>query len=138
MNWFARLVLTSLTILAVPYVVSGVQVDGFGTALLAAALLGFLNVTVKPLLILFTLPLTLLSFGFFLLIVNALVFEILGGLLPGLHVDSFGSAFLAALMVSIVSWALQINRKEQGGKRVFVVHGAPPPPSGERRTRDLN
>ena len=103
MNWFGRLLLTSLTILAVPYVVSGVQVDGFGTALLAAFLLGILNVTVKPILILFTLPLTLVTLGFFLLVVNAIVFQVLGGLLPGLHFDSFGAAFLAALMVSIVS-----------------------------------
>ncbi len=135
MKWLGRLLLTSLTILAVPYIVSGVQVDGIGTALLAAFLLGILNVTLKPLLILLTLPLTLLTLGFFLLIVNALVFQFAAGLLPGLHVASFGSAFLASLMVSFVSWLLQLSVKKEGNRNVFVVSDVG---SDGRRVRDIN
>lgn len=140
MKRIVRWTLSTLTILAVPYLVSGVTVDGFGTALLAALLLGLLNVTLKPLLILLTLPLTLFTLGFFLLIVNALVFQFAGAILPGLHVDSFGSAFLAALFVSIMNWLLNLSIKEQNGRRIVFVHAdrssrvADP----ERKTRDLN
>ena len=137
MRLLGRWLLTSLAILIVPYFVGGVQVNGLGTALVAAFLLGILNVTVKPLLILFTLPLTLVTFGFFLLVVNALVFQLAGSLLPGLHVASFGSAFLASLVVSLVSWLLNLSSRQEGGRRVFVVHGAAPS-DPNRRTRDIN
>lgn len=136
MKWLARLLLTSLTILAVPYFVSGVQVDGIGTALLAAFILGVLNVTLKPLLILFTLPLTLLSFGLFLFVVNALVFQFAAGLLPGLHVASFGSAFLASLLVSLVSWLLQVSVRKDGNRSVLVMRDARS--DSGRKVRDIN
>lgn len=135
MKWLGRLLLTSLTILAVPYFVSGVQVDGIATALLAALLLGVLNVTLKPILILFTLPLTLVTFGLFLLVVNALVFQFAAGLLPGLHVASFGSAFLASLVVSVVSWLLQLSVRKEGNRNVFVVSDVGP---DGRKVRDIN
>lgn len=137
MKLLGRWLLTSLAILVVPYFVGGVQVDGLGTALIAAFVLGILNVTVKPLLILFTLPLTLVTFGFFLLVVNALVFQLAGSLLPGLHVASFGSAFLASLVVSLVSWLLNLSTRKEDGRRVFVVQGNGPAESA-RRTRDIN
>jgi putative membrane protein len=136
MKMLGRWLLTSLTILAVPYLVSGVHVEGFGTALVAAILLGILNVTVKPVLILFTLPFTLVTLGLFLLVVNALVFQLLGALLPGLHVDSFGSAFLAALVVSAVSWLLQVTVKRENGRRIVVVQDHRQ--EGSRKVRDLN
>ncbi len=136
MKWLGRWLVTSLTILAVPYLVSGVQVDGMPTALLAAFLLGILNVTLKPILVLFTLPLTLLSFGFFLLVVNALVFQFAAGLLPGLHVSSFGAAFQAALVVTLVSWVLQLSVRREDGRRVYAVSDSPA--GSGRRTRDIN
>ena len=137
MKMLGRWLLTSLTILAVPYLVSGVHVEGFGTALVAAVLLGILNVTVKPVLILFTLPFTLVTLGLFLLVVNALVFQLLGALLPGLHVDSFGSAFLAALVVSLVSWLLNLSVKQENGRRIVVVQ-QDTRREGGRKVRDLN
>jgi putative membrane protein len=136
MKWLGRLLVTSLTILSVPYFVSGVQVDGVGTALLAALVLGILNVTLKPILILLTLPFTLVTLGLFLLVVNAIVFQFAAGLLPGLHVASFGSAFLAALLVSLVSWILQINVRKEGNRRVFVVRDTPT--GSSRKIRDIN
>lgn len=143
MRLLGRWLLTTLTILAVPYLVGGVEVDGFGTALLAAALLGVLNLTVKPLLILFTLPLTLLTLGLFLLVINALVFQMAGAILPGLRVASFGSAFLASLVVTFVSWVMNLSVERRLGKRILVVRRwdrMPPPDGGGpgRPYRDVN
>lgn len=92
--------------MVVPYIVSGVQVSGFGSALVAAAILGILNALVRPVLILLTLPLTVVTLGFFILIINALMFEFAGVIVSGLHVTSFWSAFFASIIVSIVSWIL--------------------------------
>jgi putative membrane protein len=99
-----RWIMTSLAILTVPYIVSGVTVADFRSALVAAAILAVLNVFVKPLLILLTLPLTFLTLGLFLLVINALLFEFAGSLVSGITISSFWSALGASLFVSTVSW----------------------------------
>jgi putative membrane protein len=101
-----RWIVTTIAIMVVPYIVSGVQVSGFGSALAAAAILGILNALVRPVLILLTLPLTVVTLGFFILIINALMFEFAGAIVSGLQVTSFWSAFFASIIVSIVSWIL--------------------------------
>jgi len=136
-SFFARLVLTTLTILAIPYVISGVAVDGVFTAVLAAVLLLFFNVTLKPFLILLTLPLTVLSLGLFLFVVNALVFGAMAYFLPGLHVASFASAFGAALLLSAMSWLVNLGVDNQGGRRIVVVRHSGQGPGGNPM-RDLN
>lgn len=89
--------------------VPGVRIEGTGTLLLAAALLGLVNAFVRPLVILLTLPATLLSLGLFLLVVNAAMFGLVAALLEGFRVAGFGSAFLGALIVSFVSWIVSVN-----------------------------
>ncbi len=122
--WIVKWLVTTLTILMVPQVVPGVHVANFRTALAAGAVLGVLNLLVRPLLILFTLPLTLVSLGIFLLFINAFIFEMAGWFVSGFAVDSFGSAFLAALMVSAVSWLLNRSQNPQNQSRLFVMsHG---------------
>ena len=101
-----RWIVTTIAIMVVPYIISGVQVSGFGSALAAAAILGILNALVRPVLILLTLPLTVVTLGFFILIINALMFQFAGALVGGLHVTSFWSAFFASIIVSFVSWIL--------------------------------
>jgi putative membrane protein len=101
-----RWLITTLAILMVPSLVTSVEVDGFATALAAAAILGVLNVVLRPLLVLLTLPLTLFSFGIFLLFINAFIFEVAGWIVQGMEVKSFGGAFLASLIVTAVSWIL--------------------------------
>src|SRR5438874_801356 len=105
-----RWLVTTLAILLVPYLVPGVQVDSFGSALAAAAILGVLNFLVRPVLIILTLPLTILSFGFFLLVINAILFDMMGSIVRGVHVAGFGSAFLAGLVVTVVTWAMHLGR----------------------------
>ena len=109
-----RWLIMTLAILAVPYMISGVQVESFGSAMLTAAILGILNALVRPVLIILTLPLTILTLGLFILIINALLFELAGAIVPGMHVASFWSAFFASIIVSIVSWLL--NSFVAGGK----------------------
>lgn len=109
-----RWLITTLAILAVPYLISGVRVESFGSAMLTAAILGILNALVRPILIILTLPLTILTLGLFILIINALLFELAGALVPGMYVASFWSAFFASIIVSIVSWVL--NSVVAGGK----------------------
>jgi putative membrane protein len=115
----------------VPHLVSGVQIDSFGTALAAAAILGILNILIRPLLVLLTLPLTLISLGFFILIINGLIFELAGKLVGGLHVENFGAAFLASLVVSFVSWVMHLSFDKRDGRRIIVV-------KSNDRTIDLN
>jgi putative membrane protein len=119
-----RWLITTLAIMAVPYVISGVQVKGFFSALLASAILGILNALVRPLLIILTLPLTIVTIGLFIFVINALLFQFAAALVPGMHVDSFWSALLASLIVSIVSWLLNSMIAGGAGETTVIVrHG---------------
>ncbi len=126
----------SFTILALPELVPGVRVAGFPTALAAAAVLSILNVLVKPLFILLTLPLTVITLGLFLLVVNGLMFQFASGLVSGMEVESFGSALFCSLIVSCVSWVMQLRsprairwsyspRKEKAGAQSIEMHQKP-------------
>jgi putative membrane protein len=105
-----RLLLTWLinaaALMALPYLMHSVTVDNFGTALVAALVLGLVNTLIRPVLVLLTLPVTLVSLGLFILIINAFLFWLVAQLVGGFHVAGFGSAFLAAILYSIISWAL--------------------------------
>jgi putative membrane protein len=130
---FIRWLVTAAAILATPHLVNGIYIDGFGTALAAAAVLALLNMLVRPLLVLITLPLTVFSLGFFLLIINAFLFKTAGSFVMGFAVDSFGAAFLASLWVSFISWICHLSLNHESGKFRFEVHR---PSSG--RVIDLN
>ncbi len=118
LRWFV----TTLAILIVPALVSGVRVESFMSALAMAAVLGVINAIVRPVLIVLTFPLTVLSLGFFLLVINAVTFMMAGGIVSGMKVDSFGAAFFAALIVTLVSWIvnLSIKKSESGRSRVVI------------------
>lgn len=95
--------LNAVALLVVAYLLPGITVSSFGSALIAALVLGLLNTLVKPVLALLTLPLTVVTLGLFLLVLNALVFWFAGSILRGFQVDGFWWAFLGALVYSIVS-----------------------------------
>lgn len=84
--------------------VPGIGFDGTGALLLAAVLLGLVNAVVRPVLVFLTLPVTILTLGLFLLVVNAATFGLVALLVPGFHVGGFPSALLGALVVSVVGW----------------------------------
>ncbi len=99
-------ILNAVALLIVAYILPGITVASFGSALIAALVLGLLNAVVKPLLILLTLPLTIVTLGLFLLVLNALVFWFAGSILKGFQVDGFWWAVIGAIVYSIVSTAL--------------------------------
>ncbi|MBB6082104.1 putative membrane protein [Castellaniella defragrans] len=99
-------ILNAVALLVVAYILPGITVASFGSALIAALVLGLLNAVVKPLLILLTLPLTIVTLGLFLLVLNALVFWFAGSILKGFQVDGFWWAVIGAIVYSIVSTAL--------------------------------
>ncbi|WP_114662085.1 phage holin family protein [Polynucleobacter necessarius] len=95
--------LTSLSLWVASYIFSGIKFADGGSLLIAALVLGFANAVVKPLLILFTLPLTVVTMGLFLLVVNALVLMLVGALVSGFTVSSFWTAFFASIFISLFS-----------------------------------
>jgi putative membrane protein len=97
--------INALALLALPYVVPSVQVDGFVTALVAALVLGFVNTLIRPVLVLLTLPVTLLTLGLFIFVINGLLFWMVANLLDGFHVAGFGAAVLGAIVYALISWA---------------------------------
>ena len=99
-------ILNAIALWLVTVLVSGVEVQDPLHAFIAAVVLGLVNVLVKPLLIILTLPITVLTLGLFLLVINALLFWGVGSLLPGFHVDGFWWAMLGALLYSLLTWAL--------------------------------
>ncbi len=99
-------ILNAVSLLIVAYLLPGITVASFGSALIAALVLGLLNTLVKPLLILLTLPITIVTLGLFLLVLNALVFWFVGSILKGFSVDGFWWAVLGALVYSLVSGLL--------------------------------
>jgi putative membrane protein len=98
--------INAAALLALPYLMHSVTVSNFSTALIAALILGLVNTLIRPVLVLLTLPVTLLSMGLFILVINAFLFWLVAQLVEGFHVAGFGSAFLAAILYSIISWAL--------------------------------
>jgi putative membrane protein len=90
-------------LLLLPYMVSAVHIQDFLTALIVAVVLGLLNAIVRPILVLLTLPVTLLTLGLFLLVINGLMFWFAARILDGFSVDGFGWAVLAALLYSAIS-----------------------------------
>jgi putative membrane protein len=105
-----RLVLTwlinAIALLAVPYLMHSVEVTSFGAALVAALVLGLVNTLIRPVLLLLTLPVTLVSLGLFIFIINGFMFWLVAQWVDGFHVDSFLSAIGGALLYSVISWSL--------------------------------
>ncbi len=106
LNLLAVWIVNALALLALPYVVPSIQIAGFGTALLVAVVLGLINTLLKPLLILLTLPATLLTLGLFIFVINALLFMLAGNLVDGFQVAGFWSALFGSIGYSLISWAL--------------------------------
>jgi putative membrane protein len=103
MKFLIRLFFTSATLLAVAYIVPGIHMDGFLTAVVAALILGILNAIVRPILLLLTFPITILTLGIFIFVINASLFLLVAKFVDGFSIDGFFSAFLGSILVSIIS-----------------------------------
>jgi len=127
-----RWLVTTLAILMIPHLISGVRVEGIGSALAAAAILGILNALIRPILIVLTLPLTIVTLGLFILVINALLFQFAGWVVSGLHIDSFWSALFGSLIVSVVSWIMNPALPSSDMERTIIIHR-----SGDPRIIDM-
>ena len=103
MKFLIHLVVSALAVILASYVLSGVHVDGFLTAVIVAVVLGLLNAVVKPILTLLTLPITILTLGLFLLVINVLMVYAASGIVEGFHVNGFFTALFFSLLVSVFS-----------------------------------
>src|SRR4051812_30704048 len=103
MKFITQLIVTALAVIVTSLLLPGVHIDGALTAVVVAAVLSFLNAIVKPILILLTIPITLFTFGFFLLVINALIILVTAQLVPGFKVDGFWIALLFSLILSLVN-----------------------------------
>ncbi|MBO9514395.1 MAG: phage holin family protein [Variovorax sp.] len=107
MRLLIKWLLSALALLAVAYLYSGVQVTSYSSALLAAAVIGLLNMFVRPVLVVLTLPVTIVTLGLFLFVINALLFWAASGLLSGLHVDGFLAALIGSLLYSLLGLVIE-------------------------------
>jgi len=116
---FLRWLILTVAIIVTSYLLDGIHVSGFFSAFFAAALLGILNAVFRPILIILTLPINILSLGLFTFVINALMIMMVSGVISGFEVKGFWSAVFGSLLISVVSWAL--NSFIGGGGRVKYI-----------------
>jgi putative membrane protein len=100
--WLAN----AAALFALPYLFESIHVSSFGAALVAALLLGLVNALIRPVLLLLTLPITVLTLGLFIFVINGLLFWAAGSWLEGFRVDGFWAGVFGAIVYSLISWAL--------------------------------
>jgi putative membrane protein len=105
-RFLARLLLNGVAIIVAAWLLPGLDISGPGAALAAGVLLGLVNALVRPVLFLLTLPLTLVTLGLFIFVLNGLCLAIAAALVPGFTISGFWAAVIGALLVSVVSWIL--------------------------------
>ena len=108
MKLLAEWITRALVLLVTAYSVPGFKIDSTATAFVVAAVLGILNLLLKPFLVLLTLPATILTLGLFMFVINALLLLIASNVIRGFHIDSFVTAIIASLVISLVSSLLNL------------------------------
>ena len=109
-----RWLVLTVAILITSYLIEGIVVTGFFTAIFAAAVLGILNAFFRPIAIILTLPINILSLGLFTFVINAIMIKMASSIIPGFSVHGFWAAVLGALLVSVISWVLNSFINEKG------------------------
>lgn len=118
----------TFAIIVTSYLLDGIHVSGFWSALFTAAVLGILNAFFRPIILILTLPINILTMGLFTFVINALLLMMASGIISGFNVAGFGSAVFGALLISVVSWLINgfigergtveyIDLKHRGGNR---------------------
>ncbi len=103
---FIRWLTSTGAIILASYLLRGIHVDGFFAAFFAAAMLGILNALFRPIALLITLPINILTLGFFTFVINALMLKMASGVISGFEVHGFASAVLGSLIISVISWLM--------------------------------
>ena len=110
----ARLVINAALLLFVSRLIPGLYVEGWGSAFIGAVVLGLVNFFVRPVMVILTFPLTILTLGLFLLVVNGLMLWLVAGLVPGIHLQGLGSAILGSLLFSLLNLAISAIVRREG------------------------
>ncbi len=119
---FIRWLVLTVAIMAAAYVLDGIEIEGgFFSAFFAAAILGILNALLRPILLLITLPLNILTLGLFTFVINALMLMMASGVIAGFHVQGFWWAVVGSLIISAVSWLLTSLINDQGRMEVITL-----------------
>ena len=118
-----RLAIAAFGLWLADRLLDGIRIDGTGTLIFAAVLYGVVNAVVRPLAILLTLPITVLTLGLFLFVVNAAMFGLVAALLDGFHVAGFGAALLGSIVVGLTSGVASWYIGPKGRVEVLVVRG---------------
>ena len=108
-----RWALNAVALMLVPEIVSAIEVRSYTAALVAALLIGLMNALIRPVLLLLTLPVTVLTLGFFALVINALLFWLVSEMVQGFYVPGFWPALWGALLYSVLTWMVNIALKEK-------------------------
>ena len=119
MGFLIRVLVNILAIVVAAKLVRGIEVDGVLSAVAAGLLLGVVNAVVRPVLLVLTLPITLVMLGLFLLVLNGLCFWLVAAVVKGFHVSGFWPAVLGALVVSVMSWVVTVLVSDSG--KVVVI-----------------
>jgi len=112
MNIIIKWLINTVAVTIAAFLIPGVKLTGLGAALLAAVVLGLVNAVIKPIFIILTLPINILTLGLFTLVINALMVLLVGKLVPGFEVSGFGWAMLFSIILTIVSAILNAMTKE--------------------------
>jgi putative membrane protein len=105
-RFLVRTLITAIAIFVVVMILPWVEVESPLSLIVTAIILGLLNAVLRPLLIFLTLPITVLSFGLFIFVINGLILYLVAALVPGFRLANFGVAILAAFLISLISWAI--------------------------------
>jgi putative membrane protein len=108
LTFLVHLVLSAALLVMVANLVSGFVIDGWSAALWAALILGLVNAVVRPVLVILTFPLTIVTFGLFLVVINALMLQLAAALVPGFRIEGFGPAFIASLLLALLGIAIDM------------------------------
>ncbi|MEO5722588.1 MAG: phage holin family protein [Chthoniobacterales bacterium] len=119
-----RWIITTVAIFIAARLIPGISLSGTGAGIGAALLLGILNAFIRPILLLLSVPLILVTLGLFILVINALLLWWVPTFVPGFSVDTFGSAFWGAIIVSLVSWMLSAFFRGSDGRVHVLTHHA--------------
>ncbi|MFO7962715.1 MAG: phage holin family protein [Desulfobacterales bacterium] len=111
---FIRWIILTVAILVTSLLLDGIRVSGFLSAVFTAALLGILNAFFRPVLILLTLPITILTMGLFMFVINAVLLMMASGAVPGFEVNGFWSAVFGSIIIGLISWILNLLINQHG------------------------
>ena len=107
MSFFIKLLIRTIAISVAAYIVPGVVVENFWVAVVAAIVLGLLNSVLKPILLILTIPINILTLGLFTLVINTFIILLTSNIVSGFSVNSFGAAFIFSIILWLVNWFLE-------------------------------